>query len=72
MVTRENVKSPVFVGLHMKGAEEIAEVFGVKVDTVRKWQRDGAPIIRIGKKFQASYFDLWMWLKDQQGIEDME
>lgn len=53
--TRKNV--------HMRGAEEIAAVFGVHVKTVREWKADGAPIMMLGKKYQANYYDLWEWLK---------
>lgn len=54
---------PIFAPVHMAGAEEIAGVFGVKVDTVRGWRGAGAPIYLVGKKFQANYYDLWQWLK---------
>lgn len=60
---------PIFAPVHMCGAEEIASVFRVKVDTVREWQRNGAPIALIGKRYQASYYDLWEWLK-RRAVED--
>lgn len=58
---------PIFAPVHICGAEEIAAVFMVKVDAVREWQRNGAPIVRIGKRYQANYHDLWEWLKKQRG-----
>ena len=54
---------PIFAPVHMCGAEEIAAVFGVHVKTVRDWKADGAPILMLGKKYQANYYDLWEWLK---------
>ena len=54
---------PIFAPVHMRGAEEIAAVFGVHVKTVREWKADGAPILMLGKKYQANYYDLWEWLK---------
>lgn len=62
---------PIFAPVHMRGAEEIANVFRVKVDTVRKWKTDGAPIAIIGKCYQASYYDLWEWLK-RRAVEAQE
>jgi len=55
---------PVFVPIHMKGADEIAAVFGVSRDTVTQWVQKGAPICRIGKKYQAQYAQLWGWLME--------
>jgi excisionase family DNA binding protein len=57
----------IFAPVHMRGAEEIAEVFGVKRDTVVEWYRNGAPIHMIGKKYQANYAELWDWLKKNAG-----
>jgi len=48
---------------HIKGADEIAKVFGVSRATVIKWVKKGAPIRIIGKKYQANYGELWEWLK---------
>ena len=53
---------PVYVQLHMRGANEIAEVFGVSRDTVIKWAKAGAPIRVVGKKYQAQYGQLWDWI----------
>lgn len=63
---------PIFAPVHLRGAEEIAQVFGVTVDRVREWRRKGAPIVRIGKRYQASYFDLWEWLKSSAIESDSE
>lgn len=62
---------PIFAPVHMCGAEEIAAVFGVKIKTVREWKSDGASIALIGKRYQASYYDLWEWLK-RRSVEAQE
>lgn len=61
---------PIFAPVHLRGAEEIAQVFGVHIRTVREWKDAGAPIIVLGKKYQANYFDLWEWLKGFQRRND--
>lgn len=48
---------------HLCGAREIAAIFGVSRKTVAVWQKRGAPILYVGKKYQASYPELWNWLK---------
>lgn len=48
---------------HIKGADEIAKLFGVSRVSVIKWAKCGAPIFIIGKKYQANYTELWDWLK---------
>lgn len=63
------IDAPVFVPLHMKGADEIAQVFGVSRDTVVQWVKDGAPIPLVGKKYQANYAELWDWIKKKAEIE---
>lgn len=55
---------------HLKGAKEIARVFGVTCKTVARWTREGAPILQIGRKYQASYDDLWKWLKRRYAPDD--
>ena len=62
--SRQVQDMPVFVPVHMKGADEIAAVFGVSRNTVSRWVQKGAPIRRIGKKYQAQYAQLWDWLVD--------
>ena len=62
---------PIFAPVHMRGKEEIASVFGVHVKTVREWKDAGAPIALIGKRYQASYYDLWEWLK-RRAVEAKE
>ena len=62
--TESRQELPVFVPVHMKGADEIAAVFGVSRDTVTQWVHRGAPIRKIGKKYQAQYAQLWNWLMD--------
>ena len=53
----------VYVPIHMKGADEIALVFGVSRETVVEWVKKGAPIALVGKKYQANYGELWAWMK---------
>lgn len=60
--TETTIDAPVFVPLHMKGADEIAQVFGVSRETVVQWAKDGAPIRKVGKKYQAQYGQLWDWI----------
>ena len=62
---------PVFAPVHIKGADKIAEVFGVSRGTVVRWVRDGAPIRLIGKKYQASYNRLWEWLLESSKERDI-
>lgn len=47
---------------HLKGIQAIGELFGVSRRTVRDWTRRGAPIRLVGRKYQASYHDLWAWV----------
>lgn len=53
----------MFTPIHMKGADEIAEVFSVARETVVQWAKEGAPIRMVGKRYQANYKDLWEWIK---------
>lgn len=50
---------------HFRGLNEVADFFKVSTDTVREWRKAGAPFILIGKKWQASYDDIWEWLKNE-------
>ena len=50
---------------HLKSREAIMGIFGVSKDTVARWRRDGAPIIRIGRELHAHYEQLWAWLLQQ-------
>ena len=47
---------------HLRGTETIMEIFGVSRRTVREWARRGAPINMVGRKYQASYHELWGWV----------
>ncbi|MDR1947604.1 MAG: helix-turn-helix domain-containing protein [Desulfovibrio sp.] len=47
------------------GAEAIAAAFGVSRRMVYAWVRAGAPIVRIGKRYQCSYSELWKWLQNR-------
>lgn len=48
---------------HLCGAKTIARMFGVGRKTVAEWKDRGAPIVYVGKKYQANYSELWRWLK---------
>ncbi len=52
-----------FASPHLRGAERIAAVFGVSRETVVNWAVRGAPVLLIGRTYQACYADLWEWLK---------
>lgn len=56
--------------LHLCGAASIASMFGVSKKTISRWRERGAPIICVGKKYQACYAELWCWLKDNSGDVD--
>lgn len=58
--------------VHLRSTKEIAQVFGVKAATVRHWRELGAPIVLLGKKYQANYQDLWQWLKSRAIESDTE
>lgn len=51
--------------LHLKGAQAIGETFGVSRRTVRDWIARGAPIRFVGRRYQASYPELWQWLSEK-------
>lgn len=63
----KTLEAPVYVPVHMKGAQEIATVFGVHRSTVLDWKSKGAPIKLVGKKYQANYGELWPWVRDNVG-----
>lgn len=52
--------------LHLRGARSIAATFGVSRSTVTAWKEAGSPISQIGKSYQASYQELWSWLKEHE------
>lgn len=43
--------------------EEVAEIFGVKVDTVLEWRDKGMPYIKLGNMILISEGGLLKWLK---------
>lgn len=51
---------------HLPTAKEIAKTFGVGLRTVREWRENGAPIVFIGKRLQANYYQLFEWLRMNQ------
>lgn len=55
-----------FVEVHLRSAAQIAELFCVRHGTVVEWAERGAPIIRVGKRLQANYRELWRWLKENE------
>lgn len=52
--------------LHLRGTRTIARTFGVSRSTVTAWREAGAPILQVGKCYQASYRELWNWLKKNE------
>lgn len=63
----KTLETLVYVPVHMKGAQEIADVFGVHRSRILDWKEKGAPIKRVGKKYQANYGELWPWVRDNVG-----
>ena len=53
------------VPTHIKGLEAIAAVFGVGRPVVRRWALEGAPILFVGRRYQANYARLCLWLEQQ-------
>lgn len=51
------------LSVHLCGTRCIARTFGVSRSTVAAWKEAGAPISQVGKSYQASYSELWNWLK---------
>lgn len=48
----------------LAGLKKIGEPFGVGESVVRKWIRDGAPIIRVDeRRYAAEKLELWAWVK---------
>lgn len=54
--------------VHLCGARSIARTFGVSRSTVAAWKEAGAPILQVGKSYQASYAELWNWLKENRKL----
>ncbi len=71
-MTKNNGSSTPLNSVHLRNTKEIAQVFGVKAATVRHWREMGAPIVLLGKKYQANYQDLWQWLKSRAIESDAE
>ena len=47
--------------LHLSGCQEIASVFMVNRETVRRWRDAGAPIAMIGGRLTCEYNMLMYW-----------
>ncbi len=60
--------TPDASSLHLCGARSIARTFGVGRSTVTAWKEAGAPILQVGKSYQASYMELWNWLKENRKL----
>lgn len=48
--------------LHLRGADRIAQQFGVKRQTVVQWKKSGAPMALVGRTYMAEYSALMAWL----------
>ncbi len=46
-----------------QGAEAIGKAFGASRQAVLRWEKLGAPIVKIGGKYQCEHSELWEWLK---------
>lgn len=53
--------------VHLKGADAIAECFGVSRDTVTTWVKNGAPLAYVGRKIQGDYNAIMAWLIASKG-----
>ena len=53
--------------VHLTSCQKIADTFGVSRKKVVAWFKDGAPIYRLGERYQANYNELWTWI--QRGRE---
>lgn len=60
--------TPDYSSLHLCGTRSIARTFGVGRSTVTAWKEAGAPILQVGKSYQASYAELWNWLKENRKL----
>lgn len=61
-MTGNDTRQPGIVPVHMRGADEIAAVFGVKREAIIRWYKAGAPIRIVGRAYQAQYGQLWDWI----------
>ncbi|BDQ35912.1 hypothetical protein SYK_06810 [Pseudodesulfovibrio nedwellii] len=50
----------------VKGWKRIAKRFGRDERTVKKWQKEGAPIFFIDGFWIAEVAEVWSWLKDPE------
>jgi phage terminase Nu1 subunit (DNA packaging protein) len=48
------------------GADAIAKTFGASRQAVMRWVKLGAPIVKIGGKYQCQHAELWEWLKENK------
>jgi excisionase family DNA binding protein len=52
--------------------EEVAEIFGVKVETVLEWREKGLPWINLGKMVLISETGLYRWLKSLEKTKNAQ
>ncbi|MDR2056585.1 MAG: hypothetical protein LBQ10_12080 [Desulfovibrio sp.] len=64
----ENEKIFFLAPLHIKRKEDIADIFGVKPDTVTEWAKAGAPIFLVGNRYQTDYHALVEWLSKNRHV----
>lgn len=49
----------------LRGKQQIADAFGVSTQTVKRWHREGAPIVLSGT-YRAEAWELWCWYRQQK------
>jgi Phage DNA packaging protein Nu1. len=54
------------VPMLMRRKSDIADVFEVKMETVVKWAKEGAPIFLAGKRYCADYHAMVAWLTEHR------
>ena len=63
MDASEQHKTGKGIVVHLTSCQKIAETFGVSRKKVVTWFKCGAPIYRLGDRYQANYNELWTWVK---------
>lgn len=61
----KQAKAAAKITPHLKGIQAFVSIFGVSRETVRQWARDGAPIFLVGRRYQACYSRLCLWLEQR-------
>lgn len=65
-MTKEIIARPLVL---KRGWKSIAGAMGVGQQTVRGWQRQGAPIYLVDGRWTAELSELWEWIKDPEGYD---